>query len=338
MRIKPEHYQEKRREHAALSLHKKKQKEKVLFLLTLAATVLLALVSLFVGAYNIVDSDHGWDIFLISRIPRTLALMLAGTAMSISGLVMQLVTQNRFVEPSTTGTTEWAGLGLLFVYVLLPSPSLVARMTGAILFSFVGTLFFFYMLQRVRLKSSLIVPIIGIMIGAIVSAFSTFLGLTFELTQTIEVWFQGSFSTIEQGRYEYLWIVVTTTAAIYVFADRLTVAGLGRDIATNLGLNYQQLIFIANALISVAVGVVSAVIGNLPFLGLIVPNIVSMIRGDDLKSNLPWVALLGMSTMLICDIFARIIIAPFELPVSLILGTLGSFVFAFILLKQRRPA
>lgn len=329
---------EQKREEASLSLQKRQQRQRLFFVLTAVATLILAVVSLLVGAYNIAENDHGLQIFFISRIPRTLALMLAGTAMSISGLVMQLITQNRFVEPSTTGTTEWAGLGLLFVYVLVPSPTLVARMTGAILFSFVGTLFFFYLLQRVRLKSSFIVPIIGIMIGAIVSAFSTFLGLTFEMTQTIEVWFQGSFSTIEQGRYEYLWIVVLTAGAIYYFADRLTVAGLGRDIATNLGLNYQQLIFLANALISVAVGVVSAVIGNLPFLGLIVPNIVSLIRGDDLKSNLPWVAFLGMSTMLICDIFARLIIAPFELPVSLILGTLGSIVFAFILLRQRRPA
>lgn len=274
--------------------------------------------------------------FFITRVPRTAALMLSGAAMSIAGLVMQLLTQNRFVEPTTTGTIEWAGLGLLFVYIVIPAPTLVSRMAGAILFSFVGTMLFFVMLRRVRLKSSLIVPIIGIMLGAVVSAFSTFLGLLFNMTQSIEIWFQGSFAPVQQGRYEFLWFIVVTTVVIYFFADKLTVAGLGEDIATNLGANYNRIVLFGTALVSISVGIVSAVIGNLPFLGLIVPNIVSMFRGDDLKSNLPWVVLTGMATITLSDIVSRVIIAPFEVPVSLILGTLGSVVFITILLKQRR--
>ena len=274
--------------------------------------------------------------FFITRVPRTLALMLSSAAMAISGMIMQLLTQNRFVEPTTTGTIEWAGLGLLLIYIIIPAPSLVQRMSGAIVFSFVGTMLFFLLLRKVKLKSSLIVPIIGIMMGAVVSAFSTFLGLVFNKTQSIEIWFQGSFASIQRGRYEYLWVIVLVTIIIYIFADRLTLASLGEDIATNLGLNYNRIILIGTALVSLSVGVVAAVIGNLPFLGLIVPNIVSMIRGDNLKENLPWVALVGMATIMACDILARTIIAPFEVPVSLILGTLGSVVFISILLYQRR--
>jgi iron complex transport system permease protein len=84
------------------------------------------------------------------------------------------------------------------------------------------------------------------------------------------------------------------------------------------------------------VGIVAAVIGNLPFLGLIVPNIVSMFRGDDLRSNLPWVCLIGMATIIICDIISRTIIMPFEVPVSLILGTVGAILFIVILFSQRK--
>ena len=158
------------------------------------------------------------------------------------------------------------------------------------------------------------------------------------MTQTIEIWFQGSFASVQVGRYEYLWFIVITTIIIYWFADKLTIISLGKDVSTNLGVNYNRVLLIGTALVSFSVGIVAAVIGNLPFLGLIVPNVVSMIRGDDLRSNLPWVALLGMATILSTDIIARTIIAPFEVPVSLILGTLGALVFAIILLRSRRRA
>lgn len=316
--------------------HPTKRTVSIPLLLAILVVIGLGVASLLTGAYDIFGQEDGLQMFFITRVPRTAALMLSGAAMSIAGLVMQLLTQNRFVEPTTTGTIEWAGLGLLFVYIVIPAPTLVSRMAGAILFSFVGTMLFFVMLRRVRLKSSLIVPIIGIMLGAVVSAFSTFLGLLFNMTQSIEIWFQGSFAPVQQGRYEFLWFIVVTTVVIYFFADKLTVAGLGEDIATNLGANYNRIVLFGTALVSISVGIVSAVIGNLPFLGLIVPNIVSMFRGDDLKSNLPWVVLTGMATITLSDIVSRVIIAPFEVPVSLILGTLGSVVFITILLKQRR--
>ena len=316
--------------------HPSKRTVSIPLLLAILVVIGLGVASLLTGAYDIFGQEDGLQMFFITRVPRTAALMLSGAAMSIAGLVMQLLTQNRFVEPTTTGTIEWAGLGLLFVYIVIPAPTLVSRMAGAILFSFVGTMLFFVMLRRVRLKSSLIVPIIGIMLGAVVSAFSTFLGLLFNMTQSFEIWFQGSFAPVQQGRYEFLWFIVVTTVVIYFFADKLTVAGLGEDIATILGANYNRIVLFGTALVSISVGIVSAVIGNLPFLGLIVPNIVSMFRGDDLKSNLPWVVLTGMATITLSDIVSRVIIAPFEVPVSLILGTLGSVVFITILLKQRR--
>lgn len=306
---------------------------------TLAVIVVLALgaASLFTGVYDIRGQEDGMRMFFITRVPRTASLMLTGAAMSISGLVTQLVTQNRMVEPTTTGTIEWAGLGLLFVYMAFPAPTLVMRMTGAIVFSFIGTMVFFLFLRRVRLRSSLIVPIIGMMLGAVVSAISTFLGLLTQMTQSISNWFIGSFANMQIGRYEYLWLIVAVTVLIFIYADRLTLAGLGEDVATSLGANYNRIIILGTGLISLAVGIVAAVVGNLPFLGLIVPNVVSMYRGDDLRSNLPWVCVLGMGVITACDIISRTIIMPFEVPVSLILGTVGSVVFVLILLKRRKP-
>lgn len=315
----------------------KKLWTKPLFL-AIIAVALLGILSLFTGVYDIQGKEDGWSMFFITRVPRTAALMLTGAAMSMAGLVMQLITQNRMVEPTTTGTIEWAGFGLLLVYLFSPNPTLPARMGGAILFSFAGTMIFFLLLRRIRLRSSLIVPIIGMMLGAVISAVSTFTGLAFNMTQNIANWFIGSFAAVQIGRYEYLWLIILVSALIFIYADRLTLAGLGEDIATSLGVNYSRTVMTGTALISLAVGIVTAIIGNLPFLGLIVPNLVSRYRGDNLRSNLPWVCLAGMGTITLSDILSRVIIMPFEVPVSLILGTVGSIAFIIILLGQRRPA
>ncbi len=298
----------------------------------------LLVISLFTGVFDIFGGEFGWEMFSITRIPRTIALVLAGAAMAMSGLVMQLLTQNRFVEPTTTGTTEWAGLGLLLMMIVFPTAGLMPRMIGAIVAAFVGTMIFFLFLRRVQLSSSLIVPIVGIMLGAVVGSITTYIALSTDKLQSLGIWFAGSFTSIVKGQYEALWIVAIVAVLVFVVADRLTVAGLGEDVATNVGLNYNRIILLGTGLIAISTGVVTVVVGALPFLGLIVPNIVSMFRGDDLRSNLPWVCLLGIAIVTVCDLIGRTIITPFEVPVSLILGVVGSVVFITLLLRSRRNA
>ncbi len=305
-------------------------------LLGIAVVAGLLCVSLFTGVYDIFGAEDGAWMFQMTRVPRTIALVLSGAAMAMSGLVMQLLTQNRFVEPTTTGTTEWAGLGLLTVTVLVPTASISLKMAVAILFAFVGTMVFFAFLRRVSLRSSLIVPIVGIMLGAVVGSISTFIALTTDTLQNLGVWFAGSFTTVIKGHYEYLWIVAIVAVAVFIAADRFTVAGLGKEIATTVGVNYNQIVLLGTGLVAIATGVVTVVVGALPFLGLIVPNIVSMMRGDDLRSNLPWVCLLGIAIVTLCDLVARTIIMPFEVPVSVVLGIVGAAVFVFLLLRQRK--
>ncbi|WP_371683706.1 ABC transporter permease [Flaviflexus sp.] len=308
---------------------------KVALTIGILVTIALVVLSLFVGVYDIAGQEDGWNMFFITRVPRTIALVLAGAAMAIAGLVMQLMTQNRFVEPTTVGTTEWAGLGLLVTMIAFPQAPIVVRMIGAILFAFVGTIIFFAFLSRVTLKSSLIVPIVGIMLGAVVGAFSTFLALQTDMLQNIGVWFAGSFTMVVRGRYELLWIVLALLIVVFFIADRFTVAGLGKDIATNVGLNYNAVIFTGITIVAAVTGVVTVVIGSLPFLGLIVPNMVSLFRGDNLRTNLPWVCIVGICIVTVCDIIGRTIVMPLEVPVSLILGVLGAIVFIFLLVRQR---
>lgn len=306
--------------------------------LCLGITMVLGLValSLFVGVYDVAGEEFGREMFWITRVPRTLALVLAGAAMAASGLVMQMLTQNRFVDATTSGTTEWAALGLLLTVLLAPSAGLATKMVVASISAFAGAMLFMLILRRIAIRTMLVVPLIGIMLGAVVSAVTTFLAAQFNLLQMLGTWFMGSFTAVVRGRYEVLWVVAIVTFAVFLLADRITVAGLGKDIATSVGMRYESIVVAGTALVAIAAGVTTVVVGFLPFLGLVVPNVVSMIRGDNVRSNLPWVCLGGIALVITCDIIGRTIRMPFEVPVSMVLGMVGTAVFVTILLRTQR--
>lgn len=296
----------------------------------------LFLLSLFVGVYDLTQSETAWKMLLITRLPRTLALVLTGASMALSGYIMQLLTQNRFVEPTTMGTMEWAGLGLILAYIINPAAPLVFKMSLCIGFSILGSLVFLRLVRHLRFKQSVLLPLVGILSGAVISAFSNFLALQFNLNQMLEVWFTASFASVQQGRYEYLWLIIGIVIIFYKLADELTIAGLGEEIASNLGVDYTKITFIGVFLVSVSVGIVAAVVGYLPFIGLIIPNIVAIFWGDHLKHNLPFILILGMICLLVCDLLARWLIMPFEVPVSTVLAMVGSMTFIGLLYIQRK--
>ncbi|MEQ9875249.1 ABC transporter permease [Pectobacterium brasiliense] len=301
----------------------------------------MIVVSLFVGAGQL-NMQAVWndpemrDIFFISRVPRTLALLLAGSAMSVAGLIMQLLTQNRFVEPSLAGTTQSASLGLLVVMIAVPGATIFTKMVVASLFALAGTFLFMMLLQRIVLKSALVVPLVGIMLGAVISSITTFGAMYFDLLQALGSWESGDFSGVLQGRYELLWLVGALTLVACWIADRFTVAGMGREFSVNVGLNYRQVMMMGLSIIAIVSGVVVVVVGSLPFIGLIVPNLISMMMGDNVRKTIAWVCLLGGGLVLCCDIISRVIRYPFEIPVSVILGVIGAAVFLLLLLSQKR--
>lgn len=303
----------------------------------------LTFCSLFVGVSRIslVELWHDpemREVLFVSRFPRTAALILAGSAMSVAGQIMQMLTQNRFVEPSVAGTTQSAGLGLLLVMLISPAAPIMVKMGVASLFALIGTALFMLLINRIQMKSSLMVPLAGIMLGAVFSAVTTFLAMQFDMLQSLGAWESGDFSSVMQGRYELLWGVGAITVLAAIIADRFTVSGMGRDFSVNVGLNYRRVQLTGMAMIAIISGVVIVVIGVLPFLGLIVPNIVSMIFGDNLRRTVPWVALLGALLVISCDIIGRLIIYPFEIPVSALLGVLGAVIFLMLIVKGKSYA
>ena len=308
------------------------------------AGILLALLvfaSIVVGSHSVgwraLVADDGFSAGLqlleISRLPRTLALILCGSALSVSGLIMQMLTQNRFVEPATAGSMQGAALGMLLIAILIPAAPLWLKMVLTSVAALLATGLFLLILNRLSLHTTLIVPLVGLMLGAVIGAITTFIAVHFEMLQSLSAWTSGDFSGILRGRYEMLWVVGLVTVAAFVIAERFAVAGMGRQFATNLGLNYKRTMYLGMTMVAIISGVVVSAVGILPFLGLIVPNVVRLIRGDNVRQNLPWIAMGGAGLVLLCDLVGRLIIYPFELPTGTLLGVIGAAVFLVILLR-----
>ncbi len=301
----------------------------------------LFLVSLFLGTANMslsallhLDSE-AWQLLLISRLPRAIALVLAGTSLAVAGLIMQMLVRNRFVEPSTAGTVESATMGILAVTMLAPGTPVVIKMAVAAVFALAGTGLFLLILRRVPLRSPYLVPVVGLVLGGIIQSVTIFFAYQHDLMQALQTWTMGDFSGVLRGRYELLWIAFALSCIAYIAADRFTVLGMGEQFTTNLGLNHKRLMLIGMIIVAAISAVVVVTAGSIPFLGLLVPNVVSLLFGDNMRRSLPWVALLGALFVLACDIVGRLIIFPHEIPIGTVVGVVGSALFLYLLLKRR---
>lgn len=309
-------------------------------ILLFAALLVLSFVSIFVGVIRLTPADllqltpFQVQLLLISRLPRLLSILISGSALAVAGTIMQQLARNRFVSPTTAGTMDSARLGVLVSLLLFPGAGLLQKMVVALLFALAGTFAFVTMLRRIQYKDVIFVPLVGLMLANIIGAGTTFIAYRFDLLQSLAVWMYGDFSMILAGRYELLYLSVPLMAVAYGYAQRFTVAGMGEDFATNLGLNYRQVVNLGLVLVAAISAIVVLTVGSLPFLGLIVPNIVSIFRGDDLRKNLTPVALLGALIVLVCDVLGRVVIFPYEIPVGLMMGVLGSGAFLYLLMRR----
>ncbi|WAJ31580.1 ABC transporter permease [Antarcticirhabdus aurantiaca] len=305
-------------------------------------TLVLAGVSLFVGVGEVSlgallgSGERETRLLLASRLPRTLALLLAGSSLAIAGLVMQMVVRNRFVEPSTAGTTEAASLGFLLVTLLAPGWPIMAKMAVSALCALAGTLLFLRILRAVPLRDAMLVPLVGIMLGGVIGAVTTFLAYRFNLLPSLLAWTTGDFSGVLRGRYELLWLGLGATVLAFLAADRFTLAAMGENVATSLGLPYESVVALGLGLVSVIAAVTLVSVGSIPFLGLVVPNLVSLMLGDNMRVSVPWVAVLGALFVLACDILGRLVRYPYEIPIGVVVGVIGSAVFLWLILRDRR--
>lgn len=305
------------------------------------ALIVFSFISLFIGVTDISIFDifslteDQLEVIMISRVPRLISIIIAGTSMSIVGLIMMQLTRNKFVSPTTAGTMDSASLGILVSLLIFGSASPLQKMLVAFVFALAGTFAFMKILDKIKYKDSIFIPLVGLMFGSIVGSTTTFLGLKYGLIQSVGAWLHGDFSMIMQGRYELLYLSIPLVVAAYLYANRFTVAGMGEEFSVNLGLNYKRVVNIGLVIVALVSAIVMLTVGNIPFLGLIIPNIVTIYQGDNLKKNLSHTALLGAVFVLACDILGRIIIYPFEISIGLTVGVIGSGIFLYLLLRRK---
>ncbi|QUM75991.1 iron chelate uptake ABC transporter family permease subunit [Moritella sp. 24] len=308
--------------------------KKLLFVL-----VLLSIASVFIGVADLslaailADDTDAIELLLISRLPRLLAILLSGAGLSIAGLIMQQISQNRFASPSTSGTIECAMLGYVLSLVFLGHGDSLLLIFGM---AIAGTLVFIQFIHRTQFKNAVYVPLIGIIFGNVVSSAASFIAYKYDAIQNLSTWKVANFASILQGNYELLYIALPISVISYWYATRLSAVGMGKDFATNIGLNYKQVLFIGIMLVSIMSASVVMIVGQLPFLGLIVPNLVAQFYGDNLRKNIPLTAIIGAILILLCDVIGRVIIFPYEIPISMIISMLGGVVFIFFIVKGKQ--
>ena len=317
---------------------------------TIVLSVLLLILSgcsLFVGVIDLTPGEllagnfEQLEIFLISRLPRLLAILCTGIGMSVAGLIMQQLCSNKFVSPTTGATISSAQFGILLALLFMPASTLWSRAIFAFATAILGTWIFVWFIQRIQFKDVVMVPLVGIMFGNVIGGITNYLAYKYEMTQALSSWLVGHFSLVLKGRYEIVWLTVPLVVLAFLFANHFNIVGLGKDFSKNLGVPYNLVLFSGLTIAAMITASIVVVVGSISYIGLIVPNVVAMYKGDKIRGTLVDTALFGAIFVLVCDMIGRIVIAPYELPIELIVGILGSLIFIALLfyrLKHGRKA
>lgn len=264
-------------------------KERMSTIILAALLLVLSAVSLFVGVIDVTPMElfrgnmEQLEIFLISRLPRLLAIICTGVGMSTAGLIMQQLCMNKFVSPTTGATISSAQFGILLALLFMPQSTLWGRAIFAFTTAILGTWIFVWFIQRIQFKEAVMVPLVIL---------------------------------------------------AFLFANHFNIVGMGKDFSKNLGVPYKFVLFMGLTIAAMITASVVVVVGSISYIGLIVPNIVSMFKGDKIRGTLVDTALFGANFVLVCDLIGRVIIAPYELPIELIVGIFGSLLFIMLLLYR----
>lgn len=305
-----------------------------------AALIILSFCSLFVGVLDINVSGlksgdiEQWEILFISRLPRLLAILCTGVGMSVAGLIMQQLCMNKFVSPTTGATISSAQFGILLALLFMPSSTIWGRAIFAFAAAVLGTWIFVWFIQRIQFKDVVMVPLVGIMFGNVITGVTNYLAYKYEMTQALSSWLVGHFSLVIRGRYEIVYLVVPLVILAFIFANHFNIVGMGKDFSKNLGVPYNLVLFMGLSIAAMITASIVVIVGSISYIGLIVPNVVAMFKGDKIRGTLVDTALFGSIFVLVCDMIGRVVIAPYELPIELIVGILGSIVFIVLLLYR----
>ncbi|HDV8554559.1 TPA: vitamin B12 ABC transporter permease BtuC, partial [Escherichia coli] len=317
-------------------------RQNIRWLLCLSVLMLLALLlSLCAGELWILPGDwfsprgelFVWQI----RLPRTLAVLLVGAALAISGAVMQALFENPLAEPGLLGVSNGAGVGLIAAVLLgqgqLPNWALgLCAIAGALIITLILLRF-----ARRHLSTSRLL-LAGVALGIICSALMTwaiYFSTSVDLRQLM-YWMMGGFGGVDWRQSWLMLALIPVLLWICCQSRPMNMLALGEISARQLGL---PLWFWRNVLVAATgwmVGVSVALAGAIGFIGLVIPHILRLCGLTDHRVLLPGCALAGASALLLADIVARLALAAAELPIGVVTATLGAPVFIWLLLKAGR--
>ena len=281
-------------------------------------------------------ADPVWRILCFVRLPRTAAAVLAGAALGVAGALIQSVLNNAMASPNVIGVNAGAGLGALLAASLVPGAA--ALLPGA---AFVGALaaaLFIWMLAAVAGLSRTTLILAGVTVSSILTACMNTLKLLFpDAAVGSTAFLLGTLSgvTTAQVQRALPWLAAGFVLAALLAAD-LNVLQLGEDMAAGLGLPVARVRFAALLTAALLAGAAVSFAGLLGFVGLLAPHIARRLVGGDNRRLLPVTALASADLMLLCDVAARVLFAPFELPVGVLLSLVGGPFFLFLLLRRKR--
>lgn len=301
---------------------------------------LLCAISLFLGVNEITLSGllafdkHIWLTITASRLPRLITIVLSGAGLAICGVIMQQVVRNRFVEPATSGGLEAAKLGILIGLILAPDQGQAMQMAIAMILCFAASLIYVLLIAKMMPQNVVIAPVVGLMFGGVLGSIADFWAYSHNILQSMQGWMLGDFSKIVQGNYEIVFLIMPVVALSYLFAHRFTLMGMGEDIAKSLGLGWHGTVVLSLLMVSATVSVTVISVGTISFVGLVVPNLVALWKGDNLSRTLPLVGLGGAVLLLFCDLIGRVVIWPYEVPIGLTVGSIGGIIFLGLILRR----
>jgi iron complex transport system permease protein len=269
-----------------------------------------------------------------SRVPRTMAVVLSASGLSAAGLIMQAISRNKFISPSTSGATDAAALGVLLSYIVLGRTDPMVQTFCAFAGSLLSTMIFTQAVNRLKLRELVYVPLIGMMYGGVLSALGAAIAYHFDVMQLLSAINLGSFARI--GDFSMIYLIIPPLILAVVYASAFSIAGLGEDFSRNLGLAYRRVVFIGLMIVAVVTAASFVAVGPLPFVGLIIPNMAARFYGDNIKKTIIDVMVLGAVFVLVCDIASRLIIFPYEMSVGFTIGVVGGVVFMILLIRMMR--
>lgn len=309
-------------------------------ILLLALFVFFSLASIFIGVINInfadifISGSTTNQIIFLSRFPRTISIILSGFSISICGLIMQHLTMNKFVSPTTAGTADSAKLGVLIALLCFPGATLFTKSITALICAILGTFIFVNITNKFKFKDSILIPLVGLIFGSIINSITTFFAYSSDLIQNVNSFLLGDFSSIVNGSYELLYLSIPLIILAFIYAKKFTIAGVGEEFATNLGVNYKYIIRIGFLIVCLVSSLTIVTVGSVPFIGLIIPNLVTIFAGDNISKSIFITGIFGSIFLLICDIISRLVIFPYEIPISMTVGIIGSVIFLYMIVRR----